>query len=615
MTNFYNSASFISIAGAYKDNKVYAIKPTNGSGDVSYASRGTSGSRTNSNNSIEQMGSNIIRLDYQFPQAKTNFLLYSNDFSNANWSKGDLQVTASSIVSPDGTLNGWKFNGAGSATGSAPPYMQQAILNQDNTFTFSIFAKQGEYNWLRFLAYGNNPGNDFDTTPEAKFDLSNGTVGYNKNCVPKIESYGNGWYRCIVQATSSINQSKSNILFYVSTTISGTLPDSGVNFTNAFRGGQGLYIYGAQMETSTTSSATTYIPTTDTAASSTPTPACPSFLFETQRTNILTYSNAFSTSPWGAVETTVTASAITSPDGTLNGWKLNETTANNTHTRRQTSVNVTSGERYIVSAYVKPAERTQCAIQSNLTGGGFLYTKFNLNGTGSVYYTPTGYTGSITPVSGGWFRISTSAISNATTGKYFSFDLVSGSTYTETYAGTSNTTGIYIYGAQIESGSYLTSYIPTTAATVTRNGDYPLSIPTSSDPYNFTLFHVGTFEANEENAGPSIQITSGSTYIGFYGTTGKASYTGGGVVGSNVSTGSEHKMLVKFQNNNTASWFVDGVKIHSQSISIANPSWDRIILNRDIVGSISANQAPARYRIVAVFPSALSDADCITLTT
>jgi hypothetical protein len=417
MTNFYNSASFLLVASAYSSSKVYAIKPTDGSGDISFIPRGTLGFRTNSSSLIEQVGSNIIRLDYSLD-------------------------------------------------------------------------------------------------------------------------------------------------------------------------------------------------------------SCPSFLFETQRTNLLIQSNGFSTT-WTLQQATVTSSQAISPDGTNNAWKLNETTANSTHDVRQNPVSgytFVSGSRYIISAYVKPAERTRVAIQSNI-GGGFDYTRFNLTGTGSIQDAPAGHTASISLLTNGWYRISDAITSNATSTRFLSISLLSGSTNNnETYSGSSATSGLYIYGAQIELASYTTStiptsYIPTTTATVTRNGDYPLGIPTSSDPYNFTILHVGTFEANEANAGPSIQITSGSTYIGFYGTTGRASWTGGGVVGSNVSTGSEHKMLIKFQNNSTASWFVDGVKIHSQSISISNPSWDYLALNNYSPFISSSNEAPTEYRIVTVIPSALSDADCITLTT
>ena len=54
----------------------------------------------------------------------------------------------------------------------------------------------------------------------------------------------------------------------------------------------------------------------------------PGFLLESSRTNLFLQSNAFSGSietwPWLPVNITLTSSQDTSPDGTLNGWKLNE---------------------------------------------------------------------------------------------------------------------------------------------------------------------------------------------------------------------------------------------------------------------------------------------------
>jgi hypothetical protein len=178
------------------------------------------------------------------------------------------------------------------------------------------------------------------------------------------------------------------------------------------------------------------------------------------------------------------SSSVTAVGGTIEGAACISSsiaailgiTTNTPFTIRQTSAaSVTANSRYIYSAYIKPAERTGVAIQSNLTAGGYTLTKFNLTGTGSVYSTPAGYTGSISLQPNGWYRISTAATADSTTTKYFSIDLLSGSVFDNEYLGSSNT-GVFIYGAQIEAGSYSTtttssSYIPTTTTTATRNAD------------------------------------------------------------------------------------------------------------------------------------------------
>ena len=203
--------------------------------------------------------------------------------------------------------------------------------------------------------------------------------------------------------------------------------------------------------------------------------SCPQFLFEPQRINSLVQSNGFGTT-WTLNAATVTASQGTSPDGTNNAWKLNEDTSNGTHDVRQASaVNVTAGTRYTISVFVKPAERNQVALQTNI-GSAYDFTRFNLTGTGSVYPASIqpGHTASISQVGNGWFRIIDTVPAGTSEPKYFSINLQSSSINTtpnDSYTGTSATAGVYIYGAQIEAGRYPTSYIPTTTAAVTRIAD------------------------------------------------------------------------------------------------------------------------------------------------
>jgi hypothetical protein len=356
---------------------------------------------------------------------------------------------------------------------------------------------------------------------------------------------------------------------------------------------------------------------------------CPGFLFEPQRTNLLTYSNTFSNGVWTFSAAEVTASVITSPSGILDGWKLNEQTGTSPHSTRRNGNfgNLTSGSIHVYSAFVKSAERTAVAFETNLPNA-YDYTIFNLLGTGSVISTQSTLTASISLVTNGWYKISVKGPATHNGAGYYGINMISGSSYAPSYAGEANK-GIYIYGAQVEIGNDLTSYIPTVGSQYTRTADYALRIPTSSDPYNFTLFHAGTFNdtSNPVNGylGQSICILSGSIsdwkWLGFLGTTGIGQYnTSSGNFSYNnlssprVTPNVEHKMLIKLENNSTASWFVDGTKIGSIPFSIAG-TWDYIALNGRSFNDASSNESPAQYRIVAVIPSALSDADCITLTT
>lgn len=193
--------------------------------------------------------------------------------------------------------------------------------------------------------------------------------------------------------------------------------------------------------------------------------ACKGLLIEEARTNLLTYSEQFDNAAWTKFRASVTANATTAPDGTTTADKLVEdNTANNTHYLQQSS-SATNGATYTVSAHAKAAERTQCKLV--LYGASEVYgAVFDLSAGTLAAQSGTGsYT--IYNVGNGWYRVTITAVCNATTcyGLYYT---ATGGTATYTGDGTS---GLYIWGAQLEAGAFPTSYIPTVASQVTRAAD------------------------------------------------------------------------------------------------------------------------------------------------
>jgi hypothetical protein len=226
-------------------------------------------------------------------------------------------------------------------------------------------------------------------------------------------------------------------------------------------------VWGAQLEAG--SFPTSYIPTTDaTATRAADVARISGSNFGVSRTNLLLQSEDFSTT-WAVTRCLAfgsgsIANAIEAPDGTLTADKLVEdTTASSTHFIFQ-SLPVTSGTTYTGTVYVKAAERFNVAVITGGTPFGGNGININLQtGATSNFGSPTAIYS--TPLENGWYRVGWTLTASATgTGQIQirTKDDLDNQSYTG-----DGTSGIYIWGAQLETGSTATAYIPTTTAAVT----------------------------------------------------------------------------------------------------------------------------------------------------
>jgi hypothetical protein len=104
--NTIKDASFVFVPSAYKSGKAYAIKPTDGSGDLTFT-RGSFGYRNNGSNLIEFVSSGIPRLDNVSgiltllgEPIRTQLVTNSADLTNASWSKVRLTAANTSNTTP-----------------------------------------------------------------------------------------------------------------------------------------------------------------------------------------------------------------------------------------------------------------------------------------------------------------------------------------------------------------------------------------------------------------------------------------------------------------------------------------------------------------------------------
>ena len=241
---------------------------------------------------------------------------------------------------------------------------------------------------------------------------------------------------------------------------------------------------------------------------------CPALLVEPQAQNIMAQSETLSVSGnWARTNVLVSGGAIASPDGLASGTLIVATSGSNTHwIERNAATTVTSGTAVTTSCFFK-AHGTNTFAQLVIGNIGFSpaspFANFNLTGSGSV--TAGNYTSAfIQNYGNGWYRcgFTTTAAGNGTAGINICPILASGTGRATTFTG-DGVNGVYAWGAQVETGSVATSYIPTTTAAVTRNADV-INVSTASGCIGQT---EGTIyaELDFSRAIASIAIILGNT--------------------------------------------------------------------------------------------------------
>jgi hypothetical protein len=526
-----DTASLIVTPNGYKEGKLFSVIPSDGSGDLS-VTRATTATRVNSAGLVELVPYNLVT--------------YSQDFSNAAWTKVNATITANSTTAPDGTLTANKFE----SNGAGVPQLSQSI---SGTNTISIYAKAGNISNFRMWIGS-----------EVAFDLSNGTV---ISGTATIEDAGNGWYRCII---SSTNAGAFNPYFVASAS------------------GQFVYVWGAQVVEGSTAKdyqkteTRLNIPRLDYSNGT-----CPSLLVEPQRTNIIPYSETFQN--WTTGFSALTPNAVTtnyaiSPDGTQNADRI------------QLTINASNTVSQI---YQFPSSSTTTYTAS-------VWLK-SLSGTPTVaivdtYNTTGGY--KLVTLTTEWVR-HTVTFGASSGGIIPQFLLL--------YGTTSNSADFLAYGFQIEEGSYATSYIPTTSASVTRNADVvyrdSLSVFGTNQGTFFTDCEGPDFN-NYEHLFDLSDNSSGSVnrYTIFSKPNGLILYTNQEYQ-INVSNTARKKIAIAWDATNTRV-FINGSQV--LSFSYANPNPTSINLGSRLDGGAGGK---SRFYSAVTWPTKLDDATLATLTT
>ena len=589
--SFFSSASlaYLASAGAGKDGKTYSIKPTDGTGDFTF-SRGSN------------LAATRVGADGLIEKGRENLLTYSNDFSQ--WTQ--LNTTPTSGQSGyDGTNDATEISfTAGSTRAIGKGGLQTSVVN------FSVYVKAGTHDFIQFT-----PSNSATTFANFEISASNPATGNTGGLVidSSIEDVGNGWYRC----SAVINNSGSGTMWIwiVDSLTSGRAASVSTDGT--------FFLQDAQLEIGL--AATDYIesgattgkaglledePRFDYSGGAT----CPSLLLEPSRTNLV-QSEYLDGIAWsGKIGVSFDTNTTTSPEGLENSALLKEDSSNGSHFAYK-DFSLTSGSTYTISIFAKSN-----GTNRNLRfGDGGLGWSSGFNGVFDLTAgTATG--GTIEPMGSGWYRCSVTGTTNATSSRLIVYSTLGVAT---SYQG-DGSSGVYLYGFQLEQGSYPTSYIPNhSGGSVTRGAD-ECSVTGASSLIGQTegTFYVdfeyldGQYGANENWF--ALESDAGGDRVLFY----KGATTNQRILiqanASNVyansslfalSAGTRYKLAVRYNSGDIAVYLNGSQLVTDTSTYTRTANLNNVTFNE-------SSQAPSsRFNQMLVFTEGLSNADLATLTT
>jgi hypothetical protein len=327
----------------------------------------------------------------------------------------------------------------------------------------------------------------------------------------------------------------------------------------------------------------------------------PHLLSEPQRTNLLTQSNQFDTT-W--VQSGTLTSGQDGVGGSTDAWKFQN--PNSTSSLYQPDT--TSGVQTL-SAYFK--KNSNYGVRFYAFGSINCSAFFDLNNGAVVVEFNS--TAKIETVGDDWFRCSMTFDQTNTRCDF----------YVTNNASTQVLGDYTIQYAQLEAGSYATSYIPTSGATVTRNQDQFTRDGISSlindsegvlfvemaalaDDGTYRTISLNKNSANDEGVRVRFNTTT-NTISGLVrdGGSGTAQTT------YQVSdTKDFHKVAFKYKSGESELW-VDGVKRDTSADTFTLDSLNNLNFNQGTASDIFYG----KVKQLQVYPTALSDAELTILTT
>jgi hypothetical protein len=456
MSDLLNQASLVMVPSGYKEDTVYSVVPTDGSGDLSFT-RASNGTRINSAGLVEV--------------CPWNFVEQSSNLGS--WSTAGVTITTG-ITDAYGTTNAVTMSNisSGSNTDYIAEFSNPMDLPGGTVINTSVYLKGS--GTIGVAIERGNTGDYFFTSQI--FTLTNAWVRYDF-------------------AYTMPSGTRNGIHFYVTNLTGTTATSVDICFPQINYG----------------STAKPYFPTTDRLNVPRLTyqnggGGCPSLLLEKQSTNVAYYSNDLATAPNVVDASTTTANVYVSPDGTQNAMRFTETTAVDRHGFYQYTT--VTAQTYTASIFTKQTGRRYISFVSDMKGVSDA-AYFDLQ-TKTAINVASGYTCSVEDFGNGWLRLIVTFTATAGTRYVIWGGSPDGSS---TFYGGSTSISQTFYGYQLEAGSYATSYIPTTSATATRVADacFKTGISSLIGQTEGVIFFDGYFGNETDEMYAIIQNSLGSS--------------------------------------------------------------------------------------------------------
>lgn len=224
---------------------------------------------------------------------------------------------------------------------------------------------------------------------------------------------------------------------------------------------------------------------------------------ETARANNATNSEVFAAS----TGTTVSSNAVVAPDGTTTGDTIIENTSNSEHFTNDVNFTPVSSTTHTWSVFVKRASGVR-NVAVRIAGANVAVVNFNFDTKAMITSGAQFVRAGFEEYKNGWFRVWVTMLPTTLTSTVFRVQLLSGTT-TTVYTG-DGTSGVTMWGRQLEVGSHPSSYIKTTGSVVSRSAD---SLLTQNISANLrlgqgTFYMEGDYQSPDNREGAAIIASS-----------------------------------------------------------------------------------------------------------